>query len=274
MKLTKKILIGSLAAFAIAMLTGCPGGSTTTPSEDEPYYGENKLGTLSANLVDDGDADETEGEITKFSNNNVTMDKVDGGVKGQAWKISQTGSWSELVVDLTDFYGRGKSFLVSAKVKNNPEAEAKYKDASFTASYCVYSGDVKNWADRTEGSEYYDFVDGSLNEKGEKIVGPWGGEKDVIGEEFDFTEDELGLVTELSDDWKEIKYIITSTEIEKMINNSGLYKMEVEFYAGKDGASGYSYLIDDISIIDLNSENERLGRTWVDPNAEPEPEEE
>ena len=282
MKLTKKILIGSLAAFAIAMLTGCPGDGPTPPG-DEPYYGENKYGTPSKNLLDNGDAEGTEGEIMDVDTYNFTKETVDVE-GGHAFKITQTGSWGELIIDLTDYYAPGKSYLISAKVKNNPDAEAAYKDAAFTASYCVYSGAVKNWAiaekKRTgEDIEHYDFP-GDI----EGIVGPWGGAKVTTGADYEcenwpYTDDEFNVVTELSDDWEEIKYIIPSTEIERMINNTGLYVFEVEFYAGgsNECPAGYSYLIDDISIIDFNSEIRRTGRTWKDPNAkdpnEEEPEE-
>jgi hypothetical protein len=79
------------------------------------------------------------------------------------------------------------------------------------------------------------------------------------------TKDDFNLVNKLSDEWQEIRYIISSTEIERIVNNSDVYKFDVEFYAGPDGAKGYSYLIDDISIQDLNSEITRAGMTWKDP---------
>lgn len=274
MKLTKKILIGSLAAFAIAMLTGCPGDGPTPPN---PHYeGENKLGTPSENLVNDGDADGYRGEIYAFGLNDVEKTVVAGGVTGNAYKMKQTGDeWCEFTFDLTDYYGPGKSFLISAKIKGDPEVEDEaIRHGSFTACYCVYSGDVQDWA-VANNTKYYDFKEGATNKNGKEIVGPWGGEKDVEGEDFDFEEEmEFNVPKVLTDDWQEIKYIITSTEIERMINDSGLYKMEVEFYAGPDAAGGYSYLIDDISIIDLNSEIKRAGQTWVDPTETEEDEEE
>ncbi len=274
MKLTKKILIGSLAAFAIAMLTGCPGnnGPTSKPTpgpgpSPEPNTELDKLGTVGPNLVDNGDADETEGEIMDMSTYNLTKEAVPGGVTGNAWKITQTGSWGEVIVDITKCYAPGKSFRVSAKVKNDPDADSDHKDCQFTASYCVYSGAVKNWAieqtNKTgEDVAHYDY-DGS----DENIVGPWDGKKDTSGEAYGYSADDFNLVTELSDDWEEINYIIPASEIEAKINNSGLYVMEVEFYAGPEANAGYSYLIDDISIVDLNTEIKRAGRTWEDPNA-------
>ena len=277
MKLTKKILIGSLAAFAIAMLTGCPG-NTEEPGPTH-YEGENKLGTPSDNLVTDGDADGYLGEIYAFGLNDVEKTVVaNGGVTGNAYRMKQTGDkWCEFTFDLTNYYAPGKSFLISAKIKGDPEvADDNVRHGSFTATYCVYSGDVQDWAIKND-TKYYDFDDESKpkNKYGIEIVSPWGGEKDVEGEDYDFEEEmDFNLPKVLTDDWQEIKYIIKSTEIERMINDSGLYKMEIEFYAGEDAVGGYSYLIDDISIIDLNSEIKRAGQTWVDPTTPDEEEEE
>lgn len=274
-KCTKKILLVGLATILAGMLVSCDGLIKKEPKQEpivkdglkNPYEGEDVLGTVSANLLDDGDADETEGEIY-FSNYGVTQTKVDGGVEGQAWKVVQTEEeWSELGIDLTSVYGQGKSYLISAKVKNDPENTA-HKDAMFTVAWTLYSGDVKNWADAISGTEYYDY-----NESDPSIVSPWGGALDTEGTAYGYSEDDFNVPTELTDEWQEISYIINSTAIEEKVNNSGVYKFSIAFYAGKDGPAGYSFLIDDISIKDLNSELKRNGMTWVDPNAEEEAEE-
>jgi hypothetical protein len=270
MKLTKKILIGSLAAFALAMLTGCPGNNPDPKPENTV---ENKLGKMSGNLLDDGDAEGTEGEIYKMSSYNLEREKVEVE-GGHAWKVVQTGKWGELIIDLTEVYAPGKSFLISAKVKNNPDADSSAKNCAFAASYTVYSGAVKNWADAREDTEHYDF-DPSENPN---IISPWDGEKDTTGADYDcddfpYTADDFGIPLQLSDSWQEVRYIIPATEIDKIVDNSGLYELEIAFSAGKDADAPYSYLIDDITIIDLNSEIEPTGQTWVDPNA-PDPEEE
>ena len=126
-------------------------------------------------------------------------------------------------------------------------------------------------ADGIKDTEHYDFVEGDesiVNEKGEQIVSPWGGEIDTTGDDFDgFTEDDFNTVEKLSDNWQKIQYIIPSTAIEEKVNNSGVYEFLIAFCAGPQGEAGYSYLIDDISIKDLNSELKRNKRTWKDPNA-------
>lgn len=249
-KCTKKFLLVGLAAVLTGMLISCGGGNAPAPKKDK----ENVV-----NLIDDGDADETEGEIS-LSSYGATYDKVDGGVTGQAWKVVQTETeWSELSIELTDYYANGKSYLVSAKVKNDPDG--KHKNAEFTTAWTLYSGDVKNWASRTEGKEYYDY-DGSDS----SIVSPWGGKLLTEGAAFGISDSELNLVDDLTDQWQEIKFIISTDEIEKIVNNSGVYKFSIAFYAGEDGPAGYSFLIDDICVVDLNPEIKYEGQTWVDPN--------
>ena len=272
-KCTKKILLGGLAVILAGMMISCSGGAEKPASKvkdglKNPYEGEDVLGTVSENLLDDGDADETEGEIY-FSNYGVTASKVNGGVEGQAWKVVQTADeWSELGIDLTSVYGQGKSYLISAKVKNDPE-NTEHKNAMFTTAWTLYSGDVKNWAERTPGKDYYDY-----DESDSSIVSPWGGDLDTEGTAYGYSDDDFNLVTTLSDDWQEISYIINSTAIEEKVNNSGVYKFSIAFYAGEDGPAGYSFLIDDISIKDLNSELKRNGQTWENPDDEDEDEEE
>jgi len=256
-KCTKKILLGGMVVLLAGLLISCGGTGNPVPSDEEKIV----------NLIDDGNADEEIGEIS-LTNYGATVTRTEGGgVTGNAWKVMQTETeWSELSIELTDVYAKGKSFLVSAKVKNDPDGA--HKDAEFTTAWTLYSGDVKNWAERTPGMEYYDY-DGSES----SIVSPWGGELDVDGSDYGYSQDDFNLVDELSDEWQEIKFIINTSEIERIVNNSGLYKFSIAFYAGKDGPAGYSFLIDDVCVVDLNPELKYEGQTWVDPNAEEETEE-
>ena len=279
----KKILLGGMVALLASVLISCGGTpkEKIEPKENEdgllyPYEGEDKTGTISENLLEDGDADDSDG-ILSLKEDGVTYTKVDGGHTGKAYKVTQTRtSWSELCVDMTSIYGQGKSYLVTAWVKNDPD-NTEHKNAEFEASWTLYSGDVKNWADKLDDTEHYDFDDGDdsiVNEKGEKIESPWGGILEVTGDDYEgFTEDDFNNVEELSDEWQMIQYIIPSTAIEEKVNNSGVYEFLIAFCAGPKGAAGYSYLIDDISIKDLNSELKRNKRTWKDPNAKDETEE-
>lgn len=273
----KIMLVGMIALLASAFIScgnGTPGGNGNSqpgpgpaPVKDgliNPYEGEDKLGQVSENLLDDGDADECEGEIF-FSSWGSEKTKVDGGVTGKAWRIYQNEEeWSELGIDITKLYGQGKSYLITAKVKNDPENTA-HKNASFKLAWTLYSGAVKNYCDENN-IKYYDFPDETVT----TIESPWGGKFDETGEAFGYSEDDLNVVDVLSDEWQEIVCILPSTHIEEKVGNSGVYEFQLSFYAGAKGEEGYSFLIDDICIKDLNSELKRYGQTWEDPNAEEE----
>ena len=279
-KCSRKIMLVGMIALLTGALISCGGsGSPGVNGNSQPgpgpvvkdgllnpYEGEDKLGTVSENLLDDGDADECEGEIF-FSSWGSEKTKVDGGVSGKAWRIYQNAEeWSELGISMTKLYGQGKSYLITAKVKNDPENTA-HKNASFKLAWTLYSGAVKNYCDE-ENIEVYDFPDEVVT----TIESPWGGKFAESGEAFGYSDDDLNTVDVLSDEWQDIVCILPSTHIEEKVGNSGVYELQLSFYAGARGEEGYSFLIDDICIKDLNSELKRHGQTWVDPNAEEESE--
>lgn len=244
---------------------------------------DNTVGEVSGNLVLNGDADGGTAEkvsCTFGGESGVQTTEVDGGVDGsKCFRIAQLRNaegeddkWQEFCCDITKFYGQGKSFLLSFKLKADPNAAAdkcKSEGEALSVGYAVYSGAVKNWAvakslKTGKEYEYYDFDDSFE-------PGPWG---------HGFTKDEsiaqeLGVY--LSDgpvlatgEWTQYNYVIPATTIEEAVNNTGLCNMTVSIYMGDDAISGYSYLLDDIVIKDLNVEVDRLGQTWFDPTKEPE----
>ena len=46
-----------------------------------------------------------------------------------------------------------------------------------------------------------------------------------------------------------------------------MYSFNISLYMDKWARGGYSYLLDDIVIKDLNAEKPRTGCTWQDPNS-------
>lgn len=305
-KFSKKIVLCGMTVLFAAALISCDDGSTKSkprppkpqgqrPSwllEDAefPFPGEDfdyEVGELSGNLISDGNADDGEAEtgaVEYKTETGCTVSKVDGGASGQCLKVVQggTGTWQEFYFDVTKFYGQGKSYLLSFKVKADPDAETTVfsaateknpavffasKEQALSVSYTVYSGDVKNWANNTEGCEHYDFEEGPKGYWGTAIVGPWGGpfcadeyyseELKNKGEDVELS-DSTPLVTS---EWKQYDYVISSADIESIVNNTGVYQMLVAFSMGANAGGGYSYLLDDIVFKDLNIEVERLGQT-------------
>ncbi|MBP5283432.1 MAG: hypothetical protein J6Y93_02055, partial [Treponema sp.] len=239
------------------------------PVPPEPVT--NYTGFVSENLLENGDAD-IDDYPPFFTDSGCTYSREQNGASGNCWKITQPDEydyWQELCVDLTEYYGRGKSYLISFKIKADPEAgNLKSLGYPVRLGYSVYSGAVQDWA-LANGLEYYDWDDSDPS-----IVSPWfGGFMDeALGTEYP-SDDSMGFeAAVLTDDWVEYNYVIPATEIDRIVNNSGLFKFYAEIYMGEMGKGAYSYLIDDLSIKDLNAELRRTGRTWVDPNEDNEDE--
>ena len=227
---------------------------------------ENTLGTIGENLVANGDADSegTEG-IKPVMDFGGTAEVVAGGYTGNCWKITQNHrvEWQELNCYLTDVYGQGKSYLVSFKIKADPDAGANEFSSYgelLNLGYSVYSGAVQDWAIAT-GYSYWDWDSSNPN-----IVEPWGLSfssdevfEDIPGIDF------LNVNTPvLTDEWKQYNFVIPASEIDRVANGTGVYEFVLAFSVGPSAAYGYSYLLDDIEIRDLNTELPRTGRTWVE----------
>ena len=296
-KFSKKIVLCGMTALLAAALMSCKDddGPTPPPPTDRPSWlledaefpfpGEEyeyEVGELSGNLIDNGDADGGEAEtgaVEYKAESGCTVEYVDGGVSGKCCLVKQggTGSWQEFYYDVTKFYGQGKSYLLSFDVKANPDAAlvtdalgaaGKSNEQPLSVSYAVYSGDVKDWANRT-GNEHYDFDDeGKPTGYWKKpIVSPWGGPFST-SEYFTEALKDKGVEVELAGDvplvtenWTHYDYVISTEDIESIINNTGLYVMQVAFSMGPQAVGGYSYMLDNITFRDLNIEVERLGQT-------------
>lgn len=255
----------------------------------------NEVGIVSVNYVENGDADGTAAEwspkLLLGREVGVISEIVDGGINGsKCYRQSQagTGNWQETFLDLTPIYGQGKSYLISFKYKADPEASStqyvegqnyKSKDESLNIAYSVYSGDVKMICDKYE-VEYYDFdYDGEKGVWGTYVIGPWGGPfstdeffQEALAEYFN---PDIKLVSPsvLTDDWKECNVVIACEDIKEKVNNTGMYCFGLSIYMGATAQGGYSFLLDDIAVYDLNCELEIMGRTWKDPDASEEDEE-
>ena len=284
MKITKKILAAGLSALAFCAFTGCSGednpGSGPRPNErpswlyedaEYPFVAENALGEIGENLVDNGNADGGKGESSTGAEAGVSVEAVDGGVDGsKCWRVTQAGgenTWQEFNFDLTPYYGQGKSYLVSFKLKADPSATAEgYASSGETLdlSYSLYNGAVKNWAEK-RGVEHYEYDDSDSS-----IVGPWGGEFSSDIDTFGEIEEgfEFSGAAVATDNWVEYNYVIDTQNIEKKVDNTGVYWFGIAMSMGPEGSGKYSYLLDDIVIKDLNEELERLGQTAFRPVVE------
>ena len=239
------------------------------------------VGQISDNLVYNGNAENQDtrnssGLLTLPSKDSITQLSGLGVDNSTCWKIQQAESdmWQEVNFDLTQFYAPGKSYAVSFKLKADPDAETTpygsdtYKSTGmpFRVYYSVYSGAVKDWAVEN-GEEHYDYSEDDPN-----IVPPFDGGYCSVDDEsqlvtgYQLNNPDSSYDNDLpGDDWVLFSFVIPASEISRIVNGTGLYAFNVAFYMGDEGEGGYSYLIDDIVIKDLNTEIEYTGRTWNDP---------
>ena len=273
----KKVLATIAAVLGIGTIVSCYGMPANYIDDEDPeiplvpYPPAPKLapvtdsiGKESKNLVYDGDADEGQSDehpqVGVVWENGVTVSRDDGGANGKCWRVTQNNEdklWQELAIDLTILYGRGKSYLVSFKVKADPEAgELKSLGHPVNLYYSVYSGDLRKWAIDND-LECFDWDENYLTPW---IINPYSGK---------FTDETFNTIrvgdNKLTDEWIEYKYVIPASEIDRIVNNSGLYQFWLAIHMGDRGEGGYSYLIDDLTIKDLNTEIKQTGATWKDP---------
>ncbi len=241
-----------------------------TPNTQDPV--EDVLGTVSDNLVYNGDFES--GSDYDLQPDGSTASLTEGaGVDGStALAIAQTENYGQCFVDFTDYYGRGKSYLISASFKNNGSTNTS--DLTARISFTVVSGAVMDAVETFGWEGYYDcndIYDGSLlsDDEAEEIFGI---ETNIIGETI--TED--GYVT--------VSGILPATVVEQLLVDttekygSGtptINYLLATFYVGTyPDQAGYNYYMDDIVIKDLNSELKKQGRTYVVPDSGEEEEEE
>jgi len=282
------LLIASAFVFVSCDPEAGGGGNKPTPvkpADKDPI--EVKLGQMSDNLVYNGDFENAKPEHD-FSSEDATIEIVEDG-SNKALSVIQVEPWGDVPLDITEYYGRGKSYLISAKFKNNGSTREDYLDAhvSFTVVSGAVMEAVKSGQYKKKNGDpweaYYDCDD--------IYQGSWYSDA-LAYETFGIETNAAGV--ELSDtEYVEVTAILDAQTIENLLVDTTtkytpgkeptMAKLLAVFYVGNydadGGQSGYSYYLDDVVIKDLNSELERQGLTYIpeapaDPDPEPEEEEE
>ena len=269
-KKTTLLLIVSVLLIAMFAFVACKKDPVVPPTPQEPV--ENKAGDVSENLIYNGDL-ELE-DVTDLQGDGASIEILDGvGYDGcRGLKVIQTENYGEVLVDITDYYGRGKSYYIEAKFCNANDAEGRTDDLNAKIDFSVVSG--VGYA--TTGQDY-------------DIPGQYDGNWLDEGSALDIFDIEvLGQATplEVEGGWETISGILDAEQIEALLVNQtqlcgggdvSLYKLMVVFYVGTynegTGQTGYRYYLDDVVVKDLNSELKRTGRTWQ-PDTPDDPEEE
>ena len=215
---------------------------------------ENQIGTASPNLISNGDF-ESGSETDVLPDGSICVITEGTGTNGsKALAVTQNQDYGEVYLDLTEYYGRGKSFYIEASYRNNDSV--KNTDLTAKLFYLVVSEAVYNSFDWYPDCEM--IYDGEL----------------VTPED---AEDVFGLLTNnvspqlLDDGYVTLSAIIPADEIDMILEEttkqygSGdpkLKYLQVVLYVGEDlDQDGYSYYLDDVKVIDLNSEIDRASNS-------------
>ena len=268
-----------VSAFVFVSCNGEAGGVPgPAPIPREPV--ENELGEESANLVYNGDFNSgTESDVVDDGSEIEIQAGI--GIEGSGGLYvfqnsfddeGNPGGWGETLVDITKYYARGKSYYVEASFKNIGGEGTPDTNILGTISFSVVSGAGYNKYHKTydvPGQYDYGWLDDALAlSVFEKTTSGANG-------------------VDLSDgNWHTISGILDAETIEQMLvtqtENHGkggeeptLFYMAISIFVGKyPYQDGYKYVLDNVKIIDLNAELPREGKTWVDPDAAEEEEEE
>ena len=242
------------------------------PTPREPVV--NELGEESANLVYNGDFNNgTDTDVVEDGSEIAIQADTGIGGSGALYVFQNSGEgYGEVMVDITKYYGRGKSYYVEASFKNVGGEGTPETDIMAKLSFSVVSGAGYDKYKKTydvPGQYDYGWIDDAL-----------------AAEIFEKTTSGAGGVDISDGEWHTISAVLDAETIETMITTQTethgtgateptLYYMAVSIFVGTwPTQDGYKYLLDNVKIIDLNAELDRTGRTWVDPTAAEEDDEE
>lgn len=283
-KKTTLILILSLLLIASFSFVACSqdaggnaggggggGNKPTPPSKKEDV--KNELGDMKdlINYVFDDDAPYKQltgdGSALTFAE--------DEGIDGSdALLVEQNYNYGQVAIDMTKFYGRGKSYYVEAWFKA-ADVEGARMDLQCCAKidFSIITG---------AGYNYYP------DHQTWDIPGQYDGAMLDNDTAYDVFEIETNLLDEgayLGDgEWHMVCGILDAENIEKVITSmdeqchatgeSSLYEFNIILLVGTyeedetAGQKGYKYYLDNVKIVDLNDEIDIEGKTYEDPEAD------
>ena len=259
--MTKKITLIMLVLLIVSALVfvscnqdagGAGGGGGGGKAKEEP-----KDNLVFNGFLDKGDDTDLVGDGAQIEvQSGVGLGKTNG------LHVLQNESYGEVMVDITDYYGAGKSYYVEASFKNIGD-----KDDNLTASiaFNIVTGGA------------YDVVGQTYDIPGQ-YEGSWLDDSAAM-EQFGLSTNSEG--EDLEDGaWHTVSAVLTGEEIasvmkaEDVANNvkgeTTMYELVMVFYVGSyPDQDGYEYILDGVYIKDLNPELPVQGRTYIPPE-EPE----
>ena len=263
------VLIISAFVFVSCSQEAGGGGGVPGPAPTPKEKVVNVAGEVSANLVYNGDLES--GEDSDLDGDGASISVVEGqGIDGShALLVEQSETYGEVMINLTEYYGRGKSYYVEGWFKNVGGEGTRTDDLTAYLSFNIVTG-----GGYTTVGQTYDIpgqYDGSWlsDDEAEEIFGI---ETNCIGEDISDGE------------WHKVSAILDAEQIEAVMlseddqchwtGDTTMYLLAAVWYVGTyPNQDGYKYLLDNVVVKDLNKELKRQGATYEAPE-EPEEEEE
>ena len=262
--MAKKVLMILLSVMLIASLTliSCSQEAKKPDPSDGPVV--NKKGEVSENLLENGGFEDEDLDVQEDGSSIKVVEK-EGVGSSKALFVEQTACYGEVLFDMTDFYGRGKSYYIEATFRNAGIEGVRTDDLTAKIDFNVVAGQAyeKTGRDYDVPGQY----DGQWFEDGEEV--------------FDIeTDGEEGKLDAKGKDWVTLSAILDAVQIQELLEKETelcgggdvtMYKLSVVFYVGTyqdeekgegPGQKGYKYYIDNIVIKDLNKELKVQGRTY------------
>lgn len=269
--MAKKITFTMLVLLIVSALVfvSCSqetGGKVPGPAPAPVTKIENKVGEVSGNIVYNGDFES--GTDSDLTGDGAGIEVVEIE-EGHALLVDQQETYGEVMMDITKYYGAGKSFYV----------EGWFKDAEST-----------NTADLTAKLSFNIVTGGGYTTEGKTYDIPGQYDGDWLSD--DEAEEIFGIETncigeDISDgQWHKVSAILDAEQIDAVMTSEDdqchwtgdktMYLLAVVWYVGTyPDQGGYKYYLDNVVVKDLNRELPTQGRTYEAPEEpdEEEPEE-
>lgn len=227
-------------------------------TEKEPIVLE--PGTEGSNIVFNGDFES--GDVSDVVDDGATVEFENlGDAHGTVMKVTQTEDYGEVLVDFTEYYGRGKSYYVEASFKNVGGAGTRTDDLTAYLSFSVVAG-----------AGYWKY------ERNYDIPGMYDGSwlsDDEAEEIFNIATTSFESIDD--GEWHTISAILDAQTIEDLLiaetdecgtplDEPTMFLLQAVFFVGKyPEQDNYVYYLDNVVIKDLNTELPKEGITYKAP---------
>ncbi len=260
------LLIVSAFVFVSCDQEAAGGGGGNQPLPQPKAKVENKAGEVSENLVYNGDLESEDAPDLQGDGASILRTEGVGVNNSYALLVTQNENYGEVMVDFTDYYGRGKSYYVEASFKNVGGEGTNTDDLTAYLAFSLVAGQGYEATGRT-----YD-VPGQYE-------GGWLSDDDafeIFGIETNMAGEDIS-----NGEWHTVAAIVDAEQIEELLKsetqlNGGsgdptLHTFNIVFFVGTysedgPGQKGYVYYLDNVVIKDLNKELKREGRTYEAPD--------